>query len=82
MKVASRKVAKAKKAMVVARVYDAKTGRIVATHVGKGSKADLSENFAGKLALEALGREAALAVALDLARTGSKKDPPTPSDDD
>ncbi len=57
------------RARVEIRVYDVQTGLIVATHVGKGSGADLSERFAGKQALEALGREAALAIALDLART-------------
>ena len=69
------------RARVEIRVYDVKTGRIVATHVGKGSKADLSESFAGKLALEALGKEAARAVALDLAREGREKTPPTPTDE-
>lgn len=55
------------RARLEVRAYDSKTGKILATYAGSGAGADLSERFAGKKALEALGRRAALDLGLAIA---------------
>jgi hypothetical protein len=50
------------------RALDARTGAILGVHAGTGAGADLSEHFAGKKALEELGRKAALELGVTVAR--------------
>ncbi len=50
------------------RAYGTKTGKILGTWTGRGAGADLSELFAGKKALEDLGRRAALELGLTIAK--------------
>jgi hypothetical protein len=54
------------------RVHRVGSGELVASFAESGAAVDLSEHFAGKKALESLGKKAALALALDLARAAKK----------
>ena len=56
------------RARIELRASDAKTGAILAVHTGTGAGADLSEVFAGKKALDELGRRAALDLGVAVAR--------------
>ncbi|HVG94014.1 MAG TPA: hypothetical protein VND21_06170 [Planctomycetota bacterium] len=56
------------RARIELRAIDAKTGAILAVHTGTGAGADLSEVFAGKKALDELGRRAALDLGVAVAR--------------
>jgi hypothetical protein len=58
------------KARLEIRAVDPATGEVVAVFQDAIAAADLAETFAGKEALRTLGRRAALAVALPMARKG------------
>ncbi len=61
------------RARVEVRAYRTTTGEVVATWVGTGAGADLSEIFAAKKALAALGRRGAYELALQLAKSAAPK---------